>query len=88
MVVLDDARGYFAEGSRLLDAALAAASEPTPLRARALVAAGALDVRLARPSASSRSPRRRARSAATLGDRHAVARALLLSRRCSSRHAQ
>ncbi|MGH2925505.1 MAG: AfsR/SARP family transcriptional regulator [Solirubrobacterales bacterium] len=42
-------RGYFAEGSRWLDAALAADFEPTPLRAQGLVAASALDVRLARP---------------------------------------
>ncbi len=42
-------RGYFAEGSRLLDAALAADPAPTPLRARGLVAASALDVRLGRP---------------------------------------
>ncbi len=42
-------RGYFTEGSRLLDAALAAETAPSPLRARGLLAASALDVRLARP---------------------------------------
>src|SRR5213075_290650 len=42
-------RGYFTEGSRLLDAALAADPAPTPLRARGLMAASALDVRLGRP---------------------------------------
>jgi predicted ATPase/DNA-binding SARP family transcriptional activator len=41
-------RGYFTEGLRLLDAALEANPEPTPLRARGLVAASALEVRLAR----------------------------------------
>jgi predicted ATPase/DNA-binding SARP family transcriptional activator/Tfp pilus assembly protein PilF len=39
------ARGYFAEGSRWMDAALARATEPTELRARALSAAAILDVR-------------------------------------------
>jgi tetratricopeptide (TPR) repeat protein len=43
------ARGYFAEGSRLLEAALATAPEPTLERARALVANGALEVRRRRP---------------------------------------
>ena len=42
-------RGYFSEGSRLLQAALAADPAPTPLRARGLVAASALELRLARP---------------------------------------
>jgi predicted ATPase len=42
-------RGHFTEGSSLLDAALAANPAPTPLRAQGLVAASALDVRLARP---------------------------------------
>ncbi len=41
-------RGYFTEGARLLDAALAADTEPTQLRARGVVAASALAVRLAR----------------------------------------
>jgi predicted ATPase/DNA-binding SARP family transcriptional activator len=39
------ARGHFAEGSRWLEATLAAAPEPTPLRARALLAAAAMEVR-------------------------------------------
>jgi predicted ATPase len=39
------ARGHFAEGSRWLEATLAAAPERTPLRARALLAAGAMRVR-------------------------------------------
>lgn len=39
-------RGYLAEGRRLLDDALAAAADPTPLRARALVAQGVLAIRL------------------------------------------
>jgi predicted ATPase/DNA-binding SARP family transcriptional activator len=43
------ARGYFVEGGRWLDAALAAAPEPTPQRARALVALGGIEVRRSRP---------------------------------------
>jgi predicted ATPase len=43
------ARGSFVEGSAQLAAALAAAPDPTPERARALVAAGALEVRRHRP---------------------------------------
>jgi predicted ATPase/DNA-binding SARP family transcriptional activator len=39
------ARGHFAEGSRWLEATLAAAPERTPLRARALLAAAAMHVR-------------------------------------------
>ena len=39
------ARGYFAEGSRWVDAALARYPEPTELRARALAAAALLEVR-------------------------------------------
>jgi len=39
------ARGHFAEGSRWLEATLAAAPERTPLRARALLAAAAMQVR-------------------------------------------
>ncbi|MFF3456845.1 tetratricopeptide repeat protein [Streptomyces sp. NPDC002730] len=39
-------RGYFAEGRRWLDDALAAARAPTPLRARALTGQGVLAVRL------------------------------------------
>ena len=43
------ARGHFAEGARWLAHALAAAPEPTELRARALLAACALDVRRGAP---------------------------------------
>jgi predicted ATPase/DNA-binding SARP family transcriptional activator len=43
------ARGYFVEGARWLDAALAAAPEPTPARARALVALGGIEVRRSHP---------------------------------------
>ena len=43
------AQGSFVEGSRQLAAALAAAPEPTPERARALVATAALEVRRHRP---------------------------------------
>ncbi len=43
------ARGYFVEGARWLDAALAAAPEPTPQRARALLALGGIEVRRSRP---------------------------------------
>jgi predicted ATPase/DNA-binding SARP family transcriptional activator len=39
------AQGHFAEGSRWLEATLAAAPERTPLRARALLAAGAMRIR-------------------------------------------
>ena len=39
------ARGHFAEGSRWLEATLAAAPEKTPLRAKALLAAAAMQVR-------------------------------------------
>jgi predicted ATPase/DNA-binding SARP family transcriptional activator len=43
------ARGYFAEGARWFDAALAAAPEPTLQRARALVALGGIEVRRSHP---------------------------------------
>jgi cell division protein ZapA (FtsZ GTPase activity inhibitor) len=39
------AQGHFAEGSRWLEATLAAAPERTPLRARAVIAAGAMRIR-------------------------------------------
>ena len=45
------ARGHFAEGSRWLEATLAAAPERTPLRARALLAAAAMEVRRGDPTA-------------------------------------
>jgi predicted ATPase/DNA-binding SARP family transcriptional activator len=44
------ARGHFAEGSRWLEATLAAAPERTWLRARALFAAGAMEVRRGDPT--------------------------------------
>ena len=70
-------RGYFAEGSRWLDAALAADSEPTPLRAKGLVAASALDVRLARPERVVDLADQAREIHARLGDSAAVAGALL-----------
>jgi predicted ATPase/DNA-binding SARP family transcriptional activator len=45
------ARGHFAEGSRWLDATLAAAPERTPSRAQALFAVAAMEVRRGDPSA-------------------------------------
>ena len=45
------ARGHFAEGGRWLEATLAAAPERTPLRARALLAAAAMEVRRGDPTA-------------------------------------
>jgi tetratricopeptide (TPR) repeat protein len=70
-------RGYFTEGSRLLAAALAADEEVTPLRARALVAAGALEVRLARPERIIGLAEEARTIHEALGDRGAVAAALL-----------
>ncbi len=70
-------RGYFTEGSRLLEAALAADPAPTPLRARALVAASALDVRLARPERIIGLAEGAREIHAGLGNSRAVAGALL-----------
>jgi predicted ATPase/DNA-binding SARP family transcriptional activator len=70
-------RGYFTEGSRLLAAALAADDEATPLRARALLAAGALEVRLARSELIIGLTEEARTIHETLGDRRAVAAALL-----------
>ena len=70
-------RGYFTEGSRLLDAALAAESAPTPLRARGLVAASALDVRLARSERLVALADEAREIHLALGDRRAAAGALL-----------
>ena len=53
------ARGHFAEGGRWLGATLAAAPARTPLRARALLAAAAMEVR--RGDGSARVPRPRGR---------------------------
>jgi predicted ATPase/DNA-binding SARP family transcriptional activator len=57
------ARGHFAEGSRWLEATLAAAAQRTPLRARALLAAAAMSVRRGALSAAVRD---RAIEAATI----------------------
>jgi tetratricopeptide (TPR) repeat protein len=57
------ARGHFAEGSRWLEASLAAAAQRTPLRARALLAAAAMSVRRGDLSAAVRD---RAIEAATI----------------------
>ncbi len=70
-------RGYFTEGSRLLDAALAADPAPTPLRARGLVAASALEVRLARPERIISLAEEARGIHAALHDSRAVAGALL-----------
>jgi predicted ATPase/DNA-binding SARP family transcriptional activator len=70
-------RGYFTEGSGLLDAALEADPTPTPLRARGLVAASALEVRLARPERVIHLAEEARRIHAALGDSRAVAGALL-----------
>jgi predicted ATPase len=48
------ARGHFAEGSRWLEATLAAAAQRTPLRARALLAVAAMSVRRGALSAAVR----------------------------------
>jgi predicted ATPase/DNA-binding SARP family transcriptional activator len=70
-------RGYFTEGARLLDAALAVCPQPTPLRARALAAASALAVRLARAERVA-SPIDEARDIEEgLGNRRRVAAVLL-----------
>ena len=70
------AGGHFREGSRWLDAALAAAPEPTALRAEALRGRG----RARDPARPTRRPRALGasgwRSSATLGDRRAIAHAL------------
>jgi predicted ATPase/DNA-binding SARP family transcriptional activator len=72
------ARGYFAEASRRLDDALAAAPEPTPERMRALFAAAGINVRL-RTGSFGRIVALGAEAldiARTCGDRRTVARAL------------
>jgi predicted ATPase/DNA-binding SARP family transcriptional activator len=74
------ARGHFAEGSRWLEAALAAAPERTPLRARALLAAAAMRVR--RGELSGRELDLGVQAAAILrdaGDDHALAQTLPLT---------
>src|SRR5207237_6597842 len=82
-------RGYFTEGSGLLDAALAADPAPTPLRARGLMAASALDVRLGRPERIISLADEARRIHAALHDSRAVAGALVYRGRPESprRHA-
>jgi predicted ATPase/DNA-binding SARP family transcriptional activator len=70
-------RGYLTEGSRLLGAALAADPAPTALRAQGLVAASALDVRLARPERITSLADEAREIYAALADRRAAAGALL-----------
>ncbi len=70
------ARSHFQEGSRWLEAALAAAPEPTELRAEALRAACGLEVRLGRPERLSELGSERVEIFRALGDRSAVAHAL------------
>jgi len=74
------ARGHFAEGSRWLEAALAAAAQRTPLRAKGLLAAAAMSVRRGALSAAVRD---RAIEAATImrevADEQALAHTLHLT---------
>ena len=81
-------RGYFSEGSRLLEAALAADPAPTPLRARGLVAASALEVRLARPERIISLAEEARGIHAALHDSRAVAGALLYRGVLETTHAQ
>ncbi len=70
------ASGRFQEGSRWLEAALAAAPEPTALRAEALRAASGLEVRLGRPGGLSELGAERVAIFRALDDRRALAHAL------------
>jgi predicted ATPase/DNA-binding SARP family transcriptional activator len=70
------ARSQFLEGSRLLGAALAAAPEPTALRAEALRATSGLDVRLGRTAELGRMASERLEIVRKLGDRRGEAFAL------------
>ena len=70
------ARGYFAEGSRWLEAALAAAGEDDPGRPGALVALGAIDVRRQGAERSVSLGREALAIVRLSGDRAAEARAL------------
>ena len=70
------ARGFFAEGARWLESALAAAPDPTHERARALVALGAIDVRRRWILRSVTLGGEALDIARMSGDRHAEARAL------------
>ena len=70
------AGSHFQEGSRWLEAALAAAPAPTALRAEALRAACGLGIRLGRTDALSGLGAERVAIFRALGDRGAVAHAL------------
>ena len=73
------ARGYFVEGGRRLEEALAAAPGPDPERARALFCAAGIEVRIRHGSYErlvGHSGTRRWTSRGRRGDRRAVARAL------------
>ncbi len=70
------ARGYFAEGTRWLEAALAAADETDPARPGALVALGAIDVRRQGAERSVSLGREALEIVRRTGDRAAQARAL------------
>jgi predicted ATPase/DNA-binding SARP family transcriptional activator len=70
------AGSHFQEGSRWLQAALAAAPAPTELRAEALRAAGGLELRLGRGGGVSELGIERVAIFRALGDRRAVAHAL------------
>ena len=74
------ARGHFAEGSRWLEATLAAAPQRTPLRARALLATAAMNVR--RGDFNARVPDLAVEAVAIMreaGDRQALAQTLHLT---------
>jgi predicted ATPase/DNA-binding SARP family transcriptional activator len=70
------AASHFKEGSRRLEAALAAAPDPTELRAEALRAASGLDIRLGRTGRSTRMGDERVAIFRQLGDQRGVAHAL------------
>jgi tetratricopeptide (TPR) repeat protein len=70
------AGSHFQEGSRRLEAALAAAPAPTELRAEALRAACGLEIRLGRTGGLSELGTERVAIFRALGDRRAVAHAL------------
>jgi predicted ATPase/DNA-binding SARP family transcriptional activator len=70
------AGGHYQEGSRLLEAALAAAPEPTVMRTEALRAAAGLDIRLGRTGRRSERAGERVAIFRELGDRREEAHAL------------
>jgi predicted ATPase/DNA-binding SARP family transcriptional activator len=69
-------RGFFAEGNRWLQAALAAAPERTPLRVEALLAGAGLSLRLGDPSGFLRHVSAAVSAYRVLGDDRATAAAL------------